>query len=174
MDIIAAHVISSVKDASVELLRGTVANVISGEPLHIELPTQGLLYRFAKLYANQSEEDAYFTMRYVHRSAGFAGLWISLIATIGIWAGIVLLGMNAKAPALKEDEAGALPSRPSWVPWALLATGAVLTAVSISLLGASVTPPAILSLAIAIILASWQARRKWLQGAATRPNALPF
>jgi len=61
----------------------------------------------------------------------------------------VLLGMNAKAPALKEDEAGALPSRPSWVPWALLATGAVLTAVSISLLGASVTPPAILSLAIA-------------------------
>jgi len=160
MDIIAAHVISSVKDASVELLRGTVANVISGEPLHIELPTQGLLY--------------YFTMRYVHRSAGFAGLWISLIATIGIWAGIVLLGMNAKAPALKEDEAGALPSIPSWVPWALLASGAVLTAVSISLLGASVTPPAILSLAIAIILASWQARRKWLQGAATRPNALPF
>jgi hypothetical protein len=30
------------------------------------------------------------------------------------------------------------------------------------LLGASVTPPAILSLAIAIILAGWQARRKWL------------
>jgi len=74
MELLAAQVMTSVKDASIELLRGTVANVISGEPLHIELPAQGLLYRFAKLYANQSAEDAHFSLRYVHRGAGFAGL----------------------------------------------------------------------------------------------------
>jgi len=162
MDLIAEHIITSVKDASVELLRGAVTNVISGEPLHIELPTQGLLYRFSKLYANQSQEDAQFSMRYVHRSAGFAGLWISLLATIGIWAGIVLAGLNARPPALNGDEAGALLKMPSYVPWALLTAGAILVVISISLLGASITPPSILSLAIAIILAGWQARRKWL------------
>ena len=92
MEILATRLLTSVKDASRDLLAGTVANVISGEPLHIELPTQGLLYRFAKLYANQSTEDAYFALRYVHRSAGFAGLWISLLATVAIWVGIVLMG----------------------------------------------------------------------------------
>jgi len=149
MDLIAAHVMTSVKDASVELLRGTVANVISGEPLHIELPTQGLLYRFSKLYANQSQEDAHFAMRYVHRSAGFAGLWLSLIATIGIWAGIALLW-------------GAAAQLPSYLPWALLSAGAILVVLSISLLGASVTPPSYLSLGLAIVLFGWQARHRLL------------
>jgi hypothetical protein len=156
MDIIATRVITSVKDASVEMLRGAVANVISGEPLHIELPAQGLLYRFAKLYANQSQEDAHFALRYVHASAGFAGLWISLLATFAIWAGIVLMSttMKLKGPA-------ALQSLPPYAPWVLLASGAILTVVSLSLLGASVIPPSILSLVIAIALASWQVLQWW-------------
>jgi len=159
MDLIAAHVMTSVKDASVELLRGTVANVISGEPLHIELPTQGLLYRFSKLYANQSQEDAHFAMRYVHRSAGFAGLWLSLIATIGIWAGIALLW--SLRGTLSQDSAAAA-RLPSYLPWALLSAGAVLLVLSISLLGASVTPPSYLSLGLAALLFGWQARRRLL------------
>jgi len=162
MDIIATQLIASVKDASVELLRGAVSNVISGEPLHIELPTQGLLYRFAKLYANQSEEDAHFTLRYVHRSAGFAGLWISLLAAAGLWLGIVLLGISAGPQAPDESKRSRLQNLPPFVPWALITSGAALVVVSISLLGASMTPPSILSLLIVITLAGWQARKRWL------------
>jgi hypothetical protein len=156
MDIIATRLITSVKDASAELLRGAVTSVISGEPLHIELPTQGLLYRFAKLYANQSQEDAYFTLRYVHASAGFAGLWISLLATLAIWTGIVLMSTTTK---LKGP--AALRLLPPYIPWVLLASGSVLIAVSLSLLGASVIPPSVLSLAIAVALACWQALQWW-------------
>ena len=154
MEILAARVITSVKDTSIELLRGAVANVISGEPLHIELPTQGLLYRFSKLYANQSQEDAHFTMRYVHRSAGFAGLWISLLATLAIWAGIVFTALNARGSS-------ALQELPRYIPWTLLGAGAALAALSMSVLGASVIPPSILSLAIAVVLGGWQSWQWW-------------
>ena len=162
MDIIAIQLIASVKDASVELLRGTVSNVISGEPLHIELPAQGLLYRFAKLYANQSEEDAHFTLRYVHRSAGFAGLWISLLAAAAVWLGIAMLGIGAAPQTTDESKINQLHSLPPVVPWALITSGAILIVISISLLGASMTPPSVLSLVIATTLAGWQARKRWL------------
>jgi hypothetical protein len=156
MDIIAAQVVGSVKDATLELLRGAVANVISGEPLHIELPTQGLRYRFAKLYANQSAEDAHFSMRYVHRSASFAGLWISLLATLAVWAGIALLSKD-----ITVNGNAALRKLPPYLPWTLLGTGSVLAALSMTTLGAGVLPPSILSLALAVALLAWQARRKW-------------
>jgi|GEM_PF-865196 len=152
MEIVADSILTSVTDASVELLRGTVSSVISGEPLHIELPTQGLLYRFAKLYANQSEEDARFSMRYVHRSAGFAGLWISLLASLAIWAGIVLVGP-------KPVVAG--QNLPRYLPWVLLITGSLGVTASINLLGSSVVPPSILSLVIAVALAAWRGLAWW-------------
>ncbi len=158
MDLIAAQLVSSVKDVSIDLLRGTVANVISGEPLHIELPTQGLLYRFAKLYANQSAEDAQFSLRYVHRSAGFAGLWISLLATLAIWGGIVALGGG-----IDVSGNGALQRLPAYLPWTLLAAGTALVALSIGLLGASIIPPSVLSLAVAAGLLAWQAWRRFAQ-----------
>jgi hypothetical protein len=43
----------------------------------------------------------------------------------------------------------------------LLASGAILTVVSLSLLGASAIPPSILSLVIAIALACWQLLQWW-------------
>ncbi len=149
MEILAAQVMTSVKDASAELLRSAAANVINGEPLHIELPTQGLLYRFAKLYANQSAEDARFSLRYVHRSAAFAGWWISLLATLAIWAGIVLLSTQLKASP-------ALQSLPPYVPWLLLTAGVAMLTLSIALLGASVVPASVLSLALALAVAAWR------------------
>ena len=158
MEIIAARVLTSVKDASAELLRGAVSNVISGEPLHIELPTQGLLYRFAKLYANQSAEDAYFSLRYVHRSAGFAGLWISLLATLLVWVGIVLIG--TKQTLVPQN-------LPPYLPWALLVAGSLGVTASIGLLGASVVPPSILSLVIAAALLSWQLLGWWKRNRAS-------
>ena len=91
-------------------------------------------------------------MRYVHRSAGFAGLWISLLATIAIWAGIMLMGTRQPV---------ALQKLPPYLPWGLLTMGTALAALSMTVLGASVVPPSILSLAIAVALACWQAWRWW-------------
>jgi hypothetical protein len=95
-------------------------------------------------------------MRYVHRSAGFAGLWISLLATLAIWAGIVLMGRS-----ISENGIGSLQKLPPWVPWTLLTAGAALAALSMTALGASVIPPSILSLAIAAALLGWQAWSRW-------------
>ena len=157
MDIVAARIAASVKDASMDLLRGAASNVVSGEPLHIELPTAGLLYRFAKLYANQSEQDAFFRLHYVHRSAGFAGLWISLLASLAIWIAIVLIGLKQAATTTRL---------PPYLPWVLLGTGSLALIAAISLLGASMTPPAILSLVIAALLLCRQALNWWRTGRA--------
>jgi hypothetical protein len=195
MEVLAAEIVASVQDASIEMLRGAVSNVISGEPLHIELPTQGLLFRFAKLYANQSVEEARFSLRYVHQAAGFAGLWLSLLATLAGWVGIALLGKaggghhrngfgadvsdgdyrngaNAgisgvddgiPGQGMDDSESAILnsigidPARlPAYLPWTLLTGGAMLLALSIAWLGASVTPPSLLSLAIALLLGGWK------------------
>ncbi len=152
MEVLAAEVMSSVRDASVELLRGTVANVINGEPLHIELPTQGLRYRFAKLYANQSAEDAQFSMRYVQRSAGFAGLWISLLATLAFWLGVLLLGARSSS----GDWPYALtPNQwPAQLHWILLSGGVAGVWLATTLLGASILPPSVLSLILAGLMAA--------------------
>jgi hypothetical protein len=150
MEILAQQVMTSAKGASIELLRGAVANVISGEPLHIDLPAQGLLFRFAKLYANQSPEDAHFSMRYVNRSAGLAGMWLSLLATLAVWAGIAWLGRAADTRPVSRSLIPGL---------SLVLGGAIVLTVSISVLRASVIPPSVLSLAVAISLAgrfAWQ------------------
>jgi len=174
MEVLAGAVMASVADASVGLLSGAVANVINGEPLHIELPTQGLLFSFSKLYANQSSEDAHFSLRYVNSSAGFIGLWLSMLATLAVWVGIVLLGhksdgSDGNSPGMEFKggrdtslllgilNAGALPV---YVPWLLIGAGSAVTVLAITLLSVSIIPPALLSLAIALALAGRMAWRR--------------
>ena len=146
MEIGVAQVLSSMADAPI----ASPTSAGAGEPLHIELPTQGLGYHFAKLYANQSADDAYFSLRYVNRSASFGGLWLSLLGTLAVWLGIVGLG-------------GSAPSKPRVRTFALmlLVAGAGAIAASISLLSASVMPPSLLSLVIASGLAGWMLWQWW-------------
>ena len=73
---------------------------------------------------------------------------------MAIWAGIVLMAMNVRGPS-------ALQNLPLYIPWTLLGAGAALTALSMSVLGASVIPPSILSLAIAVALGGWQSWQWW-------------
>ena len=147
MEILVTGVMTSMQNATGELLRSRGGAVISGEPLHIELPTQGVLYRFSKLYANQSEEEAWFSLRYVDRSAGFAGFWISLFGVLVLWAGIVLTGIK---------KAGSEQKRSRYLPAVLVVTGAMLLTLAVTVFGASVTPPSVLSLVIAAgLVARW-------------------
>lgn len=148
MELLSSNGLQAVKVATAGLLRDVMVNVITGEALHIELPTQGVLFRFAKLYANQAREDAYFSLRYVHQKAGFAGLWISLLAAAAIWAGIILIGMKNTAVSRH-------------LPVALVAGGAIMLALSMMLLGASVVPASVLSLVVAAAAAAWMGWQKW-------------
>ena len=104
--------------------------------------------RFAKLYANQAKEDAYFSLRYVHQKASFAGLWISLLAAAAIWAGIILVGIK-------------YPTTPRQLPVALVAGGVVMLALSVLFLDASVVPASILSLAVAAATVAWMGWQRW-------------
>jgi hypothetical protein len=172
MQVLTQGVIASVADASAELLRGAVESVTGGQPLHINVPAQGRLFRFAKLYANQAAEEAYFTLRYVDRVAGYTGLWISLLATLAIWVGIVLIGIGAmrtkgegqiagvqgEAPGMLQDLQSQLPSH---LPAALIAGGAIALTLSLTLLGGGVLPPSVLSLAIAAVVTVWVVWRRW-------------
>ena len=79
------------------------------------------------------------------------------MAAAAVWLGIVLLGIVSGPLAADESERNRLQNLPPFVPWALISGGAVLVVVSISLLGASMTPPSVLSLLIAITLAGWHA-----------------
>jgi hypothetical protein len=151
MEMVTSGVMTSMNTTSGELLSRQASDVISGEPLHIELPTQGLRYQFSKLYANQSEEDAWFSLRYVDRNAGFAGYWIALLSVLVLWTGIILTGMKRSGGKWQVTQPVSL---------GLVAVGAVTLAVSILLLGASVTPPAVLSLVIAAGLAIRQLYKK--------------
>ena len=148
MEFLSGNALQPVKVATAGLLRDVMVNVITGEPLHIELPTQGVLFQFAKLYANQAKEDAYFSLRYVHEKAGFAGFWISLFAAAAVWAGIILLGMKTTAI-------------PRQLPGALVGGGTVMMALSVLLLGTSVVPASLLSLVIAAAAAAWMGWQRW-------------
>jgi hypothetical protein len=147
MELLMAGVPASVKGASAELLHRTPSDLVSGEPLHIELPTQGLRYQFAKLYANQSAQEAWFSLNYVHPNATFIGWWSSLLAVLAVWLGIVLLGMR------KMQSQGRIPPHLSW---ALIVAGTLALMASIRWLGASTIAPSLLSLAIAVALSCWQ------------------
>ena len=148
MEFLSGNALQPVKVATAGLLRDVMVNVITGEPLHIELPTQGVLFQFAKLYANQAKEDAYFSLRYVHEKAGFAGFWISLFAAAAVWAGIILLGKKTTAI-------------PRQLPGALVGGGTVMMALSVLLLGTSVVPASLLSLVIAAAAAAWMGWQRW-------------
>lgn len=148
MEMLSGTGLKPIKVATASVLREVMANVVTGEPLHIDLPTQGVLYRFAKLYANQAREDAYFSLRYVHQKANFAGLWISLLAAAAAWAGIILIGMKNT-------------SVPHQLPLTLVISGGVILALCVFLLGVSVVPASLLTLAIAAAFAAWMAWQKW-------------
>lgn len=152
MNILSSHVAASLKEASVDLLRATAGSIVSGEPLHIELPTQGLRYQFSKLYANQSADDAGFSIRYVHRSANLVGFWLSIVAVIVCWAGIVAMGSKRIIT-------------PGFFPPTLIVSGAGMAIAAIGVLGAGVVPASVLALVIGMALGGvvlwqhWRSRR---------------
>ena len=117
-------------------------------PLHIEVPTSGVHFRFEKLYANQSEESAAFSMPYTSKLGATLGQALALLGTALFWTG-VSLALWRGAPLDTQRSLG------------LAGVGLILLLLPISYLQTSATPPLILSF---LLLLGGAARygRDWL------------
>jgi hypothetical protein len=113
-----------------------------GQPLRISVPTQGILFAFEKLYANQSPEAAAFTIRYASAGADQLALLASLVGTILLWIGIVAIGSRRLRL-----------SRNATV--ATLVLGIAVLVASIGYLGTTPIPASSLALVIALGLLVW-------------------
>jgi hypothetical protein len=124
-----------------------------GQPLRITVPTQGVQFAFEKLYANQSSEEAAFSLHYVSERGNQIGLFASAAGTLLLWLGIAgLASSRIRLP------------RPAIIASVVLG-GAVLVG-TIGFLGTSPVIASALSLVLAVVLALWAAihrLRDWRQ-----------
>lgn len=79
--------------ASSSMIRSAEASETPmGQPLRLSVPTRGVHFAFEKLYANQSPEDATFSIRYTSVAGNRLALWASAIGILLLWFGILALG----------------------------------------------------------------------------------
>jgi len=119
-----------------------------GQPLRITVPTQGIQFAFEKLYANQSEEEAAFSLSYVSAEGSQYGLLASAAGTLLLWLGIA--GLVSRRIRL--------PRRAAIL--CVVLGGAVLLA-TIGFLGTNPAVASALSLVLAVLLAGWAAVNRW-------------
>ena len=125
-----------------------------GQPLRITVPTQGVQFAFEKLYANQSSEEAAFSLRYVSARGNQLGLLGSAAGTLLLWLGIAgLASSRIRLP------------RPAIIACVVL--GVAVLVGTIGFLGTSPLVASVLSLVLAVLLALWaavQRLRDWRHG----------
>ncbi len=119
-----------------------------GQPLRITVPTQGIQFAFEKLYANQSTEEAAFSIGYVSAGANQLGLLMSAVGTVLLWIGIVAVA----SPRVRLPRLGTVAS---------IVSGVGLLIFTIGYLGISLVLAASLALLIAAIVAAWWSIRHW-------------
>jgi hypothetical protein len=107
------------------------------EPLRIQVPSAGVHYAFAKLYANQRDQEASFELPYVSAEGTVAGHSISLGGAALFWLGTVL--------ALRRSE---WPRRLAAL--AMAGTGAVVLLLALGTYQLSATPALVLSLIVIV------------------------
>ena len=65
---------------------------LAGQPLRITVPTQGIHFAFEKLYANQSADEAEFSIRYVSSDGNRVGVVLCILGVLLTWFGILAIG----------------------------------------------------------------------------------
>ena len=115
------------------------------QPLQIDVPSSGIHYAFEKLYANQAEEDAAFSIPYTSDLGAAFGQAIALLGTALFWTGL-WMAWRREGPLTRRRAL------------ALAGGGLVLLLGPIGYLQTSATPPLLLSLAALIGAAAHAAR----------------
>lgn len=93
MDLVVGGVWANPRVAGNEALRraSDAYQTQMGQPLRLSVPAQGVHFAFEKLYANQSREEAGFSIRYLSAEANQAGLLASGLGVLLIWLGIAAI-----------------------------------------------------------------------------------
>ncbi|MCP4898417.1 MAG: hypothetical protein GY906_15695 [bacterium] len=139
----------SADEISRALAEGQDAGAVQAvEPLHISVPTSGLHYAFEKLYANQGDEDAWFSLAYASAGGARMGTAASLVATVMIWLG-----------AWSLFAGGPLAGRRPAV--ACVAFGAIIMLASTMLYRVSLSPAIIASLLAGLAIGAYHGLKWW-------------
>jgi hypothetical protein len=144
MDVILAGAWANPRMAGAEALaRASDAYLTQmGEPLRLTVPTQGIQFAFEKLYANQSTEDAAFSVRYVSSETNKLGLVLSAFGALLLWFGIVALA-SRRFPI------------PRFASVASLVSGLACLIAPIGYLGTSPILPSAVALLVGLGLTLW-------------------
>ncbi|MDH5326464.1 MAG: hypothetical protein OEZ68_06495 [Gammaproteobacteria bacterium] len=140
MDIIARNARANPRDMTMH--QSGQANKNQAGAFKVNVPTQGIRFEFAKLYANKSQTPAFFTIRYTSVEGKTLGIWVSIIGVLLIWLAIFLI----KFPSEKLAEQNR--HKASW--W-VLGSGFALVLLSIGYLGTSLQVAATTALLGAVV-----------------------
>ncbi|MDX1402207.1 MAG: hypothetical protein R3245_09820, partial [Kiloniellales bacterium] len=146
MDLIADGIWANPREANAEFLARAGGDYQGqmGQPLKIIVPTRGIRFSFEKLYANQSEEDAEFSIRYSSAALNLASLFGSVLGVLLIWAGIVAIASN-RLPLARQAVVSSI------------AGGTLLLAFTLGYLGTNLLPAAGAALLVPVLLILWWA-----------------
>jgi hypothetical protein len=111
------------------------------EPLRITVPASGVHYAFEKLSANQSDQDAWFSVPYASAGGAFAGQLANFVGIALFWAGIWLS---------RRGDARMEPRR----ALAIAGVGVVILLTTIGFYSVSATLPMVLSVLVGLALAA--------------------
>lgn len=142
-----------------ELAGRTAGDAVAGpasKALRIQVPAEGVLYAFEKLYANQSDRDASFSVGYIAASGARVGLWASLLGVLLLAVGVArLIGVRVGLSRL--------------FALVLMVIGGLLYAATVGLFGADPQPGAAMALVLLGVglsylllrgLLAWRRRRR--------------
>jgi hypothetical protein len=118
------------------------------DPLRIDVPTSGMRFAFQKLYANQSDHDAWVAIPYATRGGSWLGRLVSVMGALLLWAGVGLMlrPVSGLHPRLPQGLAG---------------LGLLLVAVSASSAHVGLSPALLVTAiaAVGVLVARWRLDR---------------
>lgn len=144
MDLVIAGAWANPRVAGNEALRRAADAYQSqmGQPLRLSVPAQGVHFAFEKLYANQSRDEAEFSVRYLSGEANQISLLASGVGALVVWLGIAAIANRRVA----------LPRR---AIGAVLLVGVGILIVTIGYLGTSPVAASVVALVVPLLWAFW-------------------
>ena len=119
------------------------------DPLHISVPTAGVHYAFEKLYANQSDRDAWIALPYASPAGAVAGRLTSALGALLFWLGLGLF--------FRPDPR--LPQLPPRVSLGVAGAGLLLVLICVGLYDVGTVLASLVSLAVVAGAAAVYGRR---------------
>jgi hypothetical protein len=151
------RVSSAEMDGELARLEQSLGGQKALEPLRITVPTSGVHYTFEKLYANQFERQAWFSLPYASTGGAVAGQTANLLGVFLLWLGI---GLTLRRDRRIHPRLGI----------GLSVAGGLILAISVGVYHMSAATPIGLSLLLALVIAGLYGKKYLEQGRVSQPS----